>query len=169
MSPQDNRHYFWWGNVQCVCVHVWRRRLQLRGGWWGGGGECAYTYISVYVCVLMCVLEHGPTPRHLLFCRVLWCHPPTSPLCFHTSLNHATAAPFVGSCACMHAGPNGRNFKVEFCLYLHLFKEFLVDSCTLQRDCKDHGAARHLRGSYSVDPLRIHLPLYHAKKQSLHK
>lgn len=27
MSPRDSRHYFWCGNVQCVCVHVWRRRV----------------------------------------------------------------------------------------------------------------------------------------------
>lgn len=115
----------------------------------------------------MCVLEHGPTPRHLLFCRVLWCHPPTSPLCFHTSLNHGTAAPFVGSCACMHAVPNGRYFKVEFCLYLHLFKESLVDSCTLQKDCKDHSAARLERQLQCWSSENLPSPLPCKKKNSL--
>lgn len=160
MSPQDSQHYFWCLRArvtEAVAIERWMMMRRRR--------VCAYTYVSVHVCVLMCVLEHGPTPRHLLFCRVLWCHPPTSPLCFHTSLNHGTAAPFVGSCACMHAVPNGRYFKVEFCLYLHLFKEFFVDSYTLQKDCKDHSAA----WLESADPLRICLPLYHEKKKSLHK
>lgn len=140
MFPQDNQRYFWWRIVQCVFVCTCGG-----GGWcnWEAAAaeeESVYVYIHRRVCLraLMCVLERGPAPRHLFFCRVLWCHPPTSPLCFHTSVSHGAPALFVGRCACVHAEPKGRYFEVEFCLCLclfkHILKEFSVSSCTLQRE-----------------------------------
>lgn len=114
------------------------------------------------MCVCVCVLEQGTTPRHSLFCRVPWCHPPTTPLCFHTSVSHTTPDPLVGRCA--YAGPNGRYFEVGFCLCLCLLKEFSVGSCTLQTDRKDHSTAQLWRGSSCVNPLRSHLSLYYMER-----
>lgn len=134
MSPQDNQCYFWCANVQCVfdCTC-------------GGGGRCDWgveeecMYVCMFVCTCpMCVLERGPTPRHLFFCRVLWCHPPTTPLCFHTRVSHTAPALFLGRCVCAHTVPNGRYFELEFCqclfFFKHILKDFYVSSCPLERD-----------------------------------
>lgn len=141
------------------------------GGWYDWEAvaeeECVYTYIGACVRALMCVLERGPTPMHLFFCRVLWCHPPTSPLCFHTSVSH-TAALFVGRC--VHAVPNGRYFELEFCLplpfqtYLKRILSKFLYSTKAGWDCED-SAALLLTGSLDVKPQRKHLPLYHMQRR----
>lgn len=126
MSPQDNQCYFWWRGMFCVCV-CWR--VWTGGVDWELAEKCLLAHAQVCVCA-----HKGSNSKALVLLQSLWCHPPTFPLCFHSSVSQPRSGSLceeMHACARFQAGGIFNSDSVVLSIFL---KEISARCSILQRE-----------------------------------
>ena len=159
--------YFWSGNVQCVPVRA--RAVGAVGAIERAAEEEECVYVYMYRCECTCPYVRAWTGSKLLCtCSPAGCCDVILPLlrCVFTPawVTPLQLSSWGGVCAqCQMGGIWSWILSMPLPFQTHIFKEFSVSSCTLQREA---GIARITvqRGSWQaapmLNPLRGNRPLY---------